>query len=49
MYSLQLAYKEQCPLYGIFVDLRKAYDAMDRGRCLEIRRDCGVGEKRRYG
>ena len=49
MYSLQLAYKEQCPLYRIFVDLRKAYDAMDRGRCLETLSDYGVGEKRRYG
>ena len=26
----------QTPLYGIFIDLRKAYDAMDRDRCLEI-------------
>ncbi|KAL7548851.1 hypothetical protein ACHAWF_012112, partial [Thalassiosira exigua] len=25
----QLAYLEQCPLYGIFIDLRKAFDAMD--------------------
>jgi hypothetical protein len=39
----QLAYMEQFPLYGIFIDLRKAYDAMDRGRCLEILRDYGVG------
>ena len=42
----QLAFVKQCPLYGIFIDLRKAYDAMDRGRCLEILRDCGVGERR---
>ena len=41
----QLAFIEQCPLFGIFIDLRKAYDAMDRERCLEILRDCGVGEK----
>ena len=41
----QLAFVEQCPLYRIFIDLQKAYDAMDRGRCLEILRDCGVGEK----
>ena len=27
----QLAYLERAPLYGIFVDLHKAYDAMDRG------------------
>ena len=41
----QLAYREQCPLFGIFLDLRKAYDAMDRGRCLDILRDAGVGPK----
>ena len=41
----QLAFMEQCPLYAIFIDLRKAYDAMDRGRSLDILRDCGVGEK----
>ena len=32
----QLAYIEQVPLYGIFFDLRKAYDAIDMGQCLEI-------------
>ena len=26
----QLAYLDQVPLYGIFIDLRKVYDAMDR-------------------
>ena len=26
----QLAYLEQQPLFGIFVDLKKAYNAMDR-------------------
>ena len=41
----QLATVEQCPLYGIFLDLRKAYDAMDRSRCLLILKDCGVGFK----
>ena len=41
----QLATIEQCPLYGIFLDLRKAYDAMDRSRCLLILKDCGVGFK----
>ena len=30
----QLAARKQVPLYGIFLDLRKAFDAMDRGRCL---------------
>ena len=39
----QLVFIEQCPLYGLFLDLRKAYDAMDRGRCLQILEDCGVG------
>ena len=38
----QLAFAEQCPLYGIFIDLKKAYDAMDRGHCLgSVRRRCG--------
>ena len=41
----QLAYRDQRPLFGIFLDLRKAYDAMDRGRCLDILRDAGVGPK----
>ena len=39
----QLAYREQCLLFGIFLNLRKTYDAMDRGRCLDILRDAGVG------
>ena len=43
----QLAYIEQSPLYGRFLDLRKAYDAMDRGRCLQILQDCGVGPNAR--
>ena len=41
----QLAYIEQVPLYGVFIDLRKAYDAIDRGRCLEILKAYGVGPK----
>lgn len=40
----QLASVEQCPFYGIFLDLKKAYDAMDRDRCLNILRNVGVGE-----
>jgi len=43
----QLAYIEQCPLYGLFLDLRKAYDAMDRGGCLRVLEDYGVGPKAR--
>ena len=41
----KLAFIEQVPLYGIFIDLHKAYDAMDRGECLKILRDAGTGEK----
>jgi hypothetical protein len=41
----QLAFLEQCPLYGVFLDLRKAYDAMDRDRCLKILEDNGVSAK----
>ena len=39
----QLAYLEQHPLFVIFIDLKKAYDAMDRERCLEILVGYGVG------
>jgi hypothetical protein len=28
----QLAWHYQCPLYKIYVDLKKAYAAIDRGR-----------------
>ena len=41
----QFAYIGQVPLCGVFVDLRKAYDAMDRGRYLEILQAYGVGPK----
>ena len=30
----QLAYREQAPLFCIFLDLKKAYNAIDLGRCL---------------
>ena len=36
----QLVYIAQDPLYGVFLDLHKAYDLMDRGRCVEIMRAC---------
>ena len=39
----QLAWLEQQPLFGVFVDLRKAFDAMDRGRCIKILRGYGAG------
>ncbi len=32
----QLAHLEQTPFFGVFIELRKLFDAMDRGRCLEI-------------
>ena len=41
----QLAFLEQIPLYAIFVDLRKAFDAVDRERVLDILKDRGVGPK----
>ena len=41
----QLAYIEQVPLYGVFIDLCKAYEAMDRRRCLKILKAYGVGPK----
>ena len=39
----QLAFIEQHPLYVIFIDLKKAYDAMDRERCREILVGYGMG------
>ncbi len=39
----QLAHLEQRPFFGIFTDLKKAFDAMDRGRCLAILALHGVG------
>ncbi len=32
----QLAHLEQEPFYKVFLDLKKAFDAMDRERCLQI-------------
>jgi hypothetical protein len=31
------------PFFGVFIDLKKAFDAMDRGRCLAILALHGVG------
>ena len=39
----QLAYLEQVPLYGIFINLRKVYNAMDRDCCIEIMEAYRVG------
>ena len=39
----QLAYMEQEPLYGIFLDLFKAFDAMDRKHWVEIMIMVGYG------
>ena len=39
----QLAFVEQAPLFGIFIDLRKTYDTMDWDRCIDICVEAGVG------
>jgi hypothetical protein len=39
----QLAWVDQEPLYQIYLDLRKAYNALDWGRCLKILAGYGVG------
>ncbi len=36
----QLAYIEQAPFYGVFINLKKAFDAMDQERCLFILEGC---------
>ncbi len=41
----QLAHLEQMLFFGIFINLRKAFEAMDRGRCLKILALIGVGPK----
>jgi hypothetical protein len=41
----QLAWRDQCPLYEIYVDLKKAYDAIDRGCMMKILKAYGVGPK----
>ncbi len=38
-----LAWHDQCPLYKIYVDLKKEYDAIDWGRMMEILKAYGVG------
>jgi hypothetical protein len=41
----QLAYLELTPFYGVFLDLRKAFDAMDRERCTLILEGYGAGPR----
>ena len=43
----QLAALREEVLYVIFLDLHKAYDALDRSRCLEILEGYGVGPRAR--
>ena len=43
----QLAAMKEEVLYVIFLDLTKAYDALDRSRCLEILEVYGVGPNAR--
>jgi hypothetical protein len=39
----QLAHLEQEPFYGVFLNLKKVFDAMDRERCLLILEGYGTG------
>jgi hypothetical protein len=41
----QLSWVEQELLYQVFVDLRKAYNHLDRAKCIEIMTGYGVGPK----
>jgi hypothetical protein len=40
-----LAWHNQCPLYQIYIDLKKSYDALDREQMLDILAAYGVGPK----
>ncbi len=41
----QLKHLEHTPFFDVFINLQKAFDAMDCGRCLEILALHGVGPK----
>jgi hypothetical protein len=43
----QLAHIEQTPFYGVFIDLKKAFNAMDWERCLLILEGHGAGPNMR--
>jgi hypothetical protein len=43
----QLAHIKQTPFYGVFIDLKKAFDAMDRECCLLILEGHGAGPNMR--
>ena len=40
---MQLAKKEGKTLYMVFLDLKKAYDSVERGKILELLKNYGVG------
>jgi hypothetical protein len=39
----QLAQIKQAPFYGVFIDVKKAFDAMDWEQCLFILEGCSIG------
>jgi hypothetical protein len=41
----QLSYLELKPFYGVFLDLRKAFDAMDREQCIMVLEGYGTGPR----